>query len=137
MEQWHKLSTSVLVCRNHIMNLVATHSTLGDRRLAVLEVSGRIDQAHAAEFQKQLQPYLDTCTADAAAILLDFSKVEYISSVGLRVLMLAAKQVKTQGGRIGIAALTPIVAEVFQISRFNLVISVYDSVAAGRTELAP
>lgn len=119
------------------MDLVVTHSTFGDHRLAVLEVSGRIDQTHAAAFQEQLQPYLDTCTTGAAAILLDFSKVEYISSVGLRVLMLAAKQVKAQGGRIGIAGLTPIVAEVFQISRFNLVIRVFESVAAGRTELAP
>ena len=119
------------------MDLVVTQSAPGDHRLTVLEANGRIDQTHAAAFQEQLQPYLNVCAAGTAAILLDFSGVDYISSVGLRVLMLAAKQVKAQGGRIGIAALTPIVAEVFQISRFNLVIRVYDSVEAGRTELAP
>lgn len=119
------------------MDLVVTQSAPGDHRLTMLEVNGRIDQMHAAAFQEQLQPYLDACAADTAAILLDFSRVEYISSVGLRVLMLAAKQVKAQGGRIGITALTPIVAEVFQISRFNLVIRVYGSVTAARGELAP
>jgi len=137
MEQWHKLAVPEISNRRRIMDLVVTQSVSGTHPLTVIEVSGRIDQAHAADFQEQLQPYLDGCAEGVPALLLDFSGVEYISSVGLRVLMLAAKQVKPQGGRIGIAALTPVVAEVFQISRFNLVIRVYDSVATARAELAP
>lgn len=61
--------------------------------------------------------------------MLDFANVGYISSVGLRVLLLAAKQVKAQQGRIAIAALTPIVTEVFQVSHFDLVLKVYTEVA--------
>ena len=68
-------------------------------------------------------------------VVLDFSNVVYISSVGLRVLLLAAKQVKAQQGRIAIAALTPIVAEVFQVSHFNLVLKVFADVAAAAAEL--
>ena len=60
-------------------------------------------------------------------LLRDFAGVEYVSSVGLRVLMLTAKQVKAQNGRIAIAALTPLVSEVFQISRFDLIFSVFDT----------
>ena len=52
-------------------------------------------------------------------------------------LLLAAKQVKTQQGQIAIAALTPIVTEVFQVSHFNLVLSVYPDVAAAAAELGP
>ena len=61
-------------------------------------------------------------------LVLDFSGVDFISSVGLRVLMLAAKQAKLQQGKIAMAALTPMVSEVFQVSRFNLVLQVYGSV---------
>ncbi len=91
----------------------------------VVKVAGRIDQASANTFQEKLSPWLATCKAGEAPVVLDFSGVEYISSVGLRVLMLAAKQAKSQQGKIAIAALTPMVTEVFQVSRFNMVFQVY------------
>ena len=91
---------------------------------------GRIDQNSAEAFQLGLEPHLSACTQDAPALVLDFGGVEYISSVGLRVLMLAARQARTQGGRIAIAALQPIVREVFEISRFHLVLPVFDNVDA-------
>lgn len=102
----------------------------------VAKVSGRIDQGTAAQFQELLAPLLVQVKAGAAPLLLDFSGVDYISSVGLRVLMLAAKQVKVQQGKIAIAALTPVVAEVFQISRFHLVFPVHPDVATAVTSLA-
>lgn len=94
----------------------------------IVKVDGRIDQATASTFQEKLTPWLEACKSGEPALLLDFAGVEYISSVGLRVLMLAAKQVKSQQGKIAITRLTPIVAEVFQVSRFNLVFSLYPTV---------
>lgn len=102
----------------------------------VLAPAGRIDQSSAAAFEAALAPYVATCTQDSAALVLDFASVEYLSSVGLRVLMLASRQVAAQGGRIVIAALRPLVKEVFEISRFNLVLTVYDDVAAAAEALA-
>lgn len=96
----------------------------------ILMPAGRIDQDHADSFKQALGPHLAGCRAGNAPVILDFSAVSYISSVGLRVLMLAARQVKAQGGRLVIAALTPIVKEVFEISRFNLVYKVFPDVAA-------
>ena len=102
----------------------------------VLSVEGRIDHARAADFQQALATYLNDCSAQGQALVLDFSAVDYVSSIGLRALMLAARQVKAQHGRIAIAALSPVVSEVFQISRFNLVFNVYDSVKDAAAELA-
>lgn len=96
----------------------------------VLKVEGRLDHAHAKAFETALVPHLADCNSSGPAMLLDFSGVVYISSVGLRVLLLAAKQAKTQHGRIAIAALTPVVTEVFQVSHFNLVLKVYADVAS-------
>jgi anti-sigma B factor antagonist len=102
----------------------------------VLAPCGRIDQASAAAFGRLLEPHLAACTADAPPLILDFAGVPYISSVGLRVLMLAARQVAAQRGRLGIAALDPVVEEVFQISRFNLVLKVFPTVEAAAAALA-
>ena len=101
----------------------------------VLAVRGRLDHAHAKEFETALAPHLVGCGLDGTPVVLDFSHVAYISSVGLRVLLLAAKQVKAQQGKIAVAALTPIVTEVFQVSHFNLVLRVFPDVAAAATEL--
>lgn len=109
------------------------HPTL-NAGVKVVAPAGRIDHASADAFQAALEPHLAQCGETAPALVIDMSKVDYISSVGLRVLMVAAKQVKKQNGCIAVAALTPLVKEVFEISRFNLVFDLFDSVeAAART----
>lgn len=92
----------------------------------VLSPAGRIDHATADAFQAALQPHLDHCRAGQVPIVLDMGGLDYISSVGLRVLMMAARQVKVQQGRIVICGLTPLVKEVFEISRFNLVFELFE-----------
>lgn len=97
---------------------------------------GRIDYESVDDFSAALKPYLDECKQDGIALVLDFSGIEYISSVGLRALMLAARQVSAQHGQIAIASLTTVVKEVFEISRFNKVYKVYDTVAAAMDEMS-
>ena len=109
-------------------------SQLGSIR--VLTVRGRLDHAHAKAFESALVAHLAQCGPGGNALVLDFANVVYISSVGLRVLLLAAKQVKAQNGRIAIAALTPVVTEVFQVSHFNLVLKVFPDVTAAAAALA-
>jgi anti-anti-sigma factor len=101
----------------------------------VVAPQGRVDQATAELLRLALEPQLAACT-DNSALILDFSGVPYISSVGLRVLMLAGRQVTAQNGRLALAALQPVVREVFQISRFDMVFKLYDSVDAAAAALA-
>lgn len=109
------------------------------RRLAnalVIAPQGPIDQASADAFRAELESRLSACAEAGTPLIVDFSGVSYISSVGLRVLMLAQRQAEAQKGRLGVAALTPVVNEVFEISRFNLVLRVFDSVEAAVAALA-
>lgn len=97
----------------------------------ILAPEGRIDHAQAPLLEAALREHLENCRAGGDALLLDFSGVDYISSVGLRVLMLAARKAASQKGRVAIAALQPMVREVFEISRFHLVVKVHDTLDAG------
>jgi anti-anti-sigma factor len=106
------------------MNLNSTRQG----NVLILAPQGRIDHASATDFSIALEPHLAECKSGGVSLVLDFCGIEYISSVGLRALMLAARQVKAQNGQIAIAALTQMVKEVFEISRFNLVYKVYDNV---------
>ncbi len=100
-------------------------------KVQVVAVSGRVDHASANLLEAALAPFLANCKADGQPLLLDFSQVEYISSVGLRVLMLTAQQAKAQKGQVGVAALTEVVRVVFEVSRFNMVLRVFASVEQG------
>jgi anti-anti-sigma factor len=110
-----------------------TLTTREQSGILIAAASGRIDHLSSAAFGTALEPLIKDCRPGNPALLLDFSAVDYISSAGLRVLMMASRQVKAQQGIFAIAALQPLVQEVFAISRFNLIIQCYISVeAAGK-----
>ena len=106
--------------------------------VAVAAPVGRIDHLSAGTFEEALAPLLARSIAGGKGVVLDFAGVDYISSVGLRVLMIAAKEMRAHGARIAVAALQPVVAEIFAISRFDSVLDVAPSVrAAFETLSAP
>jgi anti-anti-sigma factor len=103
---------------------------IGERRdgdILILSPAGRIDNDTSADFQTKLLAAL----TPGAAVLVDFSRVEYISSAGLRALMMGSKQAKATKGRLAVAALGPVVKEIFEISRFSLVVEVFDTAEDG------
>ncbi|WP_303784992.1 STAS domain-containing protein [Azovibrio restrictus] len=99
-------------------------------------VRGRIDHGSSMTFSELLHPHLEKCKKGNPPLILDFSGVEYVSSAGLRALMIATRFARNQGGRLGIAGFQPLVREVFGISRFDLVIPCFDTLEAAVGELA-
>ena len=95
----------------------------------VLSPAGRLDHDSCEGFRAGLQPFLDSAR-DGRCIVFDLSALEYVSSAGLRCFLLAAKQAGAQGGKIMIAAMRPLVAEIFQISRFNMLFEIHPTVRA-------
>ena len=94
----------------------------------VVAPEGRLDHDNCEAFRTGLQPHLAQAVANRQRIVLDLSGLAYVSSAGLRCFMLAAKEAQASGGRIVLAALRPVVAEIFQISRFDLVFELFPSV---------
>nr|HET7858925.1 STAS domain-containing protein [Caldimonas sp.] len=90
--------------------------------------AGRIDHQSAGEFEAALMPLVADAAARRGALVLDFSAVEYISSVGLRVLMVAARQMRERQAELVVAALGGVVAEIFAISRFDRILTVTGTV---------
>ena len=103
--------------------------------VVVAAPAGRIDHANAEEFSRALAPELND-RENRSALLLDLAGVDYISSVGLRALMVAAKRLRSDQRRIAIAALQPIVREILQISRFDLILDVFPSVRDALAQLS-
>jgi anti-sigma B factor antagonist len=98
---------------------------------------GQIDHANAQALQQALAPILNDPPAGTAALILDFTGIEYISSMGLRVLMMAAKQMRARGARVAVTNLRPVVKEIFDIARFNHVTEVFPTLRAALQALSP
>ena len=111
-------------------------SSLRFADVIVVAPVGRIDHASAEAFQTTLEPILVAAAGMNGALLLDLSNVPYISSVGLRVVMMAAKHLKARKARIAAVALQPIVREIFEIARFNHVVELFPSLADALQELS-
>lgn len=103
----------------------------------VLTPAGRIDNSTTDALRADLNAYLAACRNGGDRLVLDFAGVDYISSVGLRVLMLAAKKAREQDGTIVVAALQPVVREIFEISRFNLVFQCFGTVREALAKVSP
>ena len=94
----------------------------------VLQVSGRLDQETCEVFRAELLAFVEKAVKDGGALVLDLSDLEYVSSAGLRCFVIASRQMKASNGRILVAKLQPMVAEIFEISHFDMLFEVFATV---------
>ena len=111
------------------------HSRFAD--VVVLAPLGRVDHTTAEAFRAAVAPHLTRCAKDQDHVVLDLAGVDYISSAGLRVLMLAAKQAKAQSGFLAVAAVQPLVQEILEISKFTLVLRILPTVREAVAAASP
>jgi anti-sigma B factor antagonist len=99
--------------------------------------TGRLDHDNCEAFRADLGEHLDAAVNAGEPLVLDLSGLEYVSSAGLRCLMLAAKEASARKGRVMVAAMQPVVAEIFQISRFHLVFDVFPTLREALASVSP
>ena len=92
----------------------------------VLTPVGRVDSNSAREVEDALLPLFDA----GQPVLVDFAELSYISSAGLRVLLLAARRSKATGLPLSLAGMSKPVDEVFKISGFAKLFQIHADRAA-------
>ncbi len=90
----------------------------------IARTDGRIDGANAREFQVALEDAIDPSDR---TVILDMENLSYISSAGLRVILMTAKTLQKQNAKFAICSLSPAIREVFQISGFDRIIPIHSS----------
>ena len=98
----------------------------------ILMPSGRLDTSAAPAFEREM---VAATQSDTDRLLIDLADLVYVSSAGLRVILMAAKRVRAQGGRIALCGLRPQVADVFEISGFGAIVPVYPDQASALAAL--
>jgi anti-anti-sigma factor len=98
----------------------------------VIAAVGRLDSTTAPQFEQ----YVVSRVGSASRLVLDFSSLNYISSAGLRVVLLTAKKVKQSNGRLIVCELKDQIREVFEISGFLTILDVRAGAAEALAAMA-
>ena len=89
-----------------------------------IEVNGRLDPQDAVRFVEAVQA---TIGVDDRAVLIDCEKLSYISSAGVRAIMMTAKSLKKQEKKFALCALSETIHRVFTLSGIDRIIAIYPS----------
>jgi anti-sigma B factor antagonist len=94
-----------------------------ERGVAV-RISGRLDTTNYTDLEKKLNDLIDR---QQDRILVDCSGMDYISSSGLRILLMALKKVNLAKGIFALCGLQPGIREIFDISGFTTIFAIFDT----------
>lgn len=87
----------------------------------VFSPTGRLDSNSTGNAEKIVIGRMDE---GASRIVFDFSGLDYISSAGLRLILVAAKRVKAAGGKLAICNMKEHIRDVFEMSGFLSILTV-------------
>jgi len=96
-----------------------------------ISVEGRIDTTNYNEFEKAVYKVLKENTQQ---IYLDCSGLSYISSSGLRVFLTVQKKMTATGGKFKLFTMQPAIKEIFDISGFSSIFSIYPDLETAKKE---
>ena len=136
MRDWQKVENAAVSSTarimedsdNPIVRLVMEIIQKEENGIVSIEIIGRLDADSSPEAEKVVK---DAIKAQTTRILFNLASVEYLSSAGLRVLLGAAKEMRRRDGKIVLCSLNEFVKEIFEVSGFQSLIPIADTVESG------
>ena len=107
------------------MEILEDSKTYEEKKIDLISVDGRIDALTVGTFEEKTLALVDN--ENYGSYILDFEKLVYISSAGLRAVLKLAKKCKEVSKKLVVCNLSENVLEVFKISGFDLIITVCDN----------
>ncbi|HNY07411.1 MAG TPA: STAS domain-containing protein [Bacteroidales bacterium] len=90
----------------------------------IINLTGRLDTSNYGDLEKKLLGFIEKGEKD---IVVNCSDLVYISSSGLRVLLMALKKVTAAGGKFYLCCLQNNIREIFEIAGFTSIFSLFDT----------
>lgn len=91
---------------------------------SVLKIKGRIDTIHSSALEDEVNQLFDSGEKN---LIFNCSGMNYISSSGLRVFLVAQKKAKAINGKLFLSNMQPAIQEIFRISGFSNLFRIFDT----------
>ncbi|HBJ76462.1 MAG TPA: hypothetical protein DDY68_00950 [Porphyromonadaceae bacterium] len=95
-----------------------------DEGRTYVSIDGRVDTVSVKEFNKKVEPLKE---GENPNIVIDCTRLSYVSSSGLRAFLTLQKSVLSRGGKMVLTALQPYVKEVFDITGFSSIFTIEET----------
>ena len=102
-----------------------------DQSIPLVIPAGRIDSTSSHEFDLALQPLIE----QSNFLVLDMSQCNYLSSAGIRILLLYEKKLLARGGGLFLSGLLPEVFQVLEMSGLSKVFQLFQNIEAAGSEI--
>ncbi len=93
-------------------------------KVAILNKKGSLDTKTSASLEEKLVEMIDN---NESCIMIDFTELDFISSSGLRMLLMAGKKLKSSKGTMVLCSLQDHVQGVFDVAGFSMIFSIHQS----------
>ena len=103
-----------------------------EKNIKLIKLIGRLDIAGVGAIETDLSAH---CSGENARVIVDLSSVEFLASIGIRLLTLNAKSVMSRGGRMVLLNPTSDVRDVLELTGIFAIIPVYDEIESAEAVL--
>jgi anti-sigma B factor antagonist len=103
-------------------------TTENTEEVLVIHAEGKLDAITAGEFEKEIIPIIQQ---SRQPVLIDFEKLAYIRSAGLRTVLILAKETSKNNNKLAFCCLNETVMEAFRISGFDTIVSICPTIEEG------
>lgn len=107
------------------------HSEL-DNNIRMIKLNGKLDIIGVGKIETEFAGY---CAGDGVRVVVDLSDVDFLASIGIRLLTLTAKSVASRGGKMVLLNPIPEVHEVLDVTGIPAIIPIYPHVESAKTAL--
>ena len=103
-----------------------------ENNIRVLKLVGSLDILGVGDVETKFTGY---CAGESPRVLVDLTNVDYLASIGIRLLLINAKSVASRKGRVVLLNPNPEVKDILEVSGISAIIPVYEGFESAETVL--
>ena len=103
-----------------------------DNGIRIIKLSGTLDIIGTGAIETKFAGY---CSGENPRVVVDLSEVDFLASIGIRLLMLTAKSIASRSGKMVIINPIPDVQSVLEITGIPAIIPIYSHLESAETVL--
>ncbi len=103
-----------------------------DNGIGLIKLGGKLDIIGMGEIENKFSGY---CSGDNARMIVDLSDVNFLASIGIRMLVTTAKSIATRSGKLVLLNPIPEVLEVLEVTGIPAIIPIYSQLESAETVL--
>ena len=103
-----------------------------DKSITLIKLNGRLDITGVNQIETKFAAH---CSGENPRVIVDMAKVDYLASIGIRLLVANAKSLKTRNGKMVLLRPTPGVMEVLEMTNIPAIIPIYSNLESAEAVL--